>query len=66
MNNQSIIMATGVFVVAFLVFGLLEILENPVIMGLMIAGYLGILIKIILVISKSQSSNEKTTPKRGS
>ena len=66
MKNRSVILGTAVFAVAFLVFGLLEILENPVIMGLMILGYLAILIKIILAVSKSEPSDKKTTPERGS
>lgn len=66
MKNQLDMLATALFALAFLVFGLLDILENPVIIILMVAAYLLILGKVIFAVSRSYQSDKKTTPERGS
>ena len=61
MNDFKTLIATAAFVIFFLVFGILDILDNPVMKFILIGGFLLIIIKIILTKSK-EDDNKKNLP----
>lgn len=59
MKEFNTLLATALFTLAMLVFGILDMLDNPVIMGLMIGSYLGIIGKIIMAKSREDLAQKK-------
>ena len=60
MDDRTIFYATWIITLFFLVSGILDILENPVILGLLILGFAAVILQIILV--KSKDRNKKNLP----
>ena len=54
MNNKVTLLATGLLVVFFFLAGLLEILNNFIVMMLLFLGFIGIVVNIIIIKSKDE------------
>jgi hypothetical protein len=52
MNNKVTLLATGILVVFFLIAGLLELLDNFIVMMLLFLGFIGIVVNILIIKSK--------------
>jgi len=61
MNDRNTLIATAVFMVFFLITGMLDILYNPVIKVLLLGGFLVIIINVIITKSKEEK-NKKNLP----
>jgi len=62
MNDRNTLIATAVFIVFFLISGMLSILYNPVIKVLLFGGFLAIIISLIINKSKEEEDNKKNLP----
>ena len=60
MDDRTIFYSTGLLTLFFLVCGILDILENPVIQGLLVLGFAAIIVQIILI--KSKDKDKKKLP----
>ena len=60
MNDRTTFYATWILTLFFLVSGILNILYNPVIQGLLFLGFAAIVFQIVLI--KSKDRNKKNLP----
>lgn len=58
-SDYASLIGTGLLMLAFLVFGFLDILDNPIIKMLLIAGLVFLVVNVIIVKSKEDDTNDK-------
>lgn len=60
MDDQTTLIGTAALILFFLVAGMLGILDNPVIMGILFSGFIAIIVSII--IAQSKQDDDKKNP----
>lgn len=60
MDDQTTLIGTAALILFFLVAGMLGILDNPVIMGILFSGFIAIIVSII--IAQSRQDDDKKNP----
>jgi TM2 domain-containing membrane protein YozV len=60
MSDKTTLLATALLVAFFFIAGLLELLDNFIVMMILFLGFIGILVHIILV--KSKDDDKKNLP----
>ena len=60
MNDKSTLLATALLIAFFFIAGLLQLLDNFIVMMILFLGFIGIVVHIILV--KSKNDSKKNLP----
>lgn len=61
MSDKTTLLATGLLVAFFFITGLLELLDNFIVMMVLFLGFIGIVVHIILVKSKEDSKKKSAS-----
>lgn len=61
MDDQTTLIGTAALILFFLVAGMLDILDNPVIKGILFSGFVAIIVSIIIAQSKNNEDKKNSS-----